>query len=732
MTKLISVLKAAVIVLIAILLSFLFSELCSEHFTEVAEDYPRVSASFTLSDVEQSRQAASLAVLTDYATENGSLLVRTDQLFSGGAVVGTRLGVAGNVTKNSKDADLDFMGTKVLDSAKLERLMDSSSPTATLGLLQSRTDMIEDLPSFMLGNRIVAEKLSHLVDDTGTANGTYRVTGLGSAQVAELAGALAEASGTSSERILHPLSGHETRSVIVSVIPPVALGALVLLVALFVVSGIRDLPELGACVTCGWSRSEFAFERTWRWMVMSLIAIPISWVFGAWATASTLLSWEFLSYMGGSGLLTVLCVASSVGVASLISLRVPAADAIRNRISRRLVVAVLLVAYIGSAAFADLCGFILDAPLQEMRADAEIARLWGDVSGLRVLERMSAEADAASISGQSDRLSRKFYSWYSSIADAEGVYLAHTQYMAQSNLDVLRGADATIDLPTKPFRTYTASPNYLASQGFAVDPALVAAARSGTRVYLVPDTMPAAERSRIEAYMRRSDTMDVDDASGIQTAFNASRSFSFTTYEPRTDLFCWETDTSLPQTTRDAVICLCVPQNMIFREDESLWAAGLSNSYIKLADTAARTYLSRPYLARFDLVADDPVFTGTAELVAGMRKSLQQTMELFGGVAVLAAGVMVAMVLGLIAAYQAAFREEVAAKRLLGFSTPAIYRLPFSVVGIVFIVAEAAAVIMGSQLGMVLAVLLLALQLAVLSGYVHLTAAQQINRMLKD
>lgn len=730
MKKLILVAKLAAIIVLSFLLSFIFLEFCSEEYTRAVESYPYDSTALTLSDVAPDKQSDTLDALSSYASDHGLFVVRADQLMSSDGARGTKLGVLGG--SGATYPELNFMGADVLDASKLDKLLTSTSNSATLGLSLSQTDMLEDLPSFALGNKLVVEKLRYLCQESGTVNGTYRVSGLAPNQVTELTNLLASVSGTSADTMLNPLSGHAEASIITLILPPIALAAVVLLLALFIASNLFELPELGACMTCGWTRTEFAFEKTYRWVIVSLISLPIAVALGIWQTYGTLASWGFFSFMGGAALFTVLATSFCIIVSSLLVFKVSPGSAIRNRLSRRVLVVVLLCAYIATVAFADFCGFMLDSPVQQMRANAQTMHQWNAVSDLNILEKAGVGHDAASISGQSDRLSQKFYQWYSSIADAQGVYLVHPVPMTQKSLDALRGSDPPCEVPDSPFLTYTASPNYLDSQGLHLDPKLVEAARAGTRVYLLPDTMPKDERNKIESYRRYDDNREGSIPSDIKTAFDSSRAFSFSTYAPGPDLFCWDPDAAHPQTTNDPVICVCTPENMVFQEDMSLWAVGLSNSYLKMTDQAVSSYLTPDYLSRYELADNAPTFVSTREFVAGLQKTLGETVKLFGAVLLLAAVLMLAMVLGFVASYQMAYREEVAAKRLMGHSTWSVYRLPFVVVGIAFCAGLIPVLLLGSQLGVAAAVTLLLLQLVVLMVYVKTSEAKQINRELKE
>lgn len=730
MRKLVAAAKLVTVIVLSLLLSLLFVDLASRQFGTVVETYPQNATSFTLDHVATDHAQNTFDALIDYADVHSLFVVRTDEITGQTSILGTKLGVFAG--RGAAYPELDFMGATILDNDDLKDLFASPSSAATLGLDLSRTDMVKDIPSFALGSKLVVEKLSYLYSQTATINGTYRITTTDPTQVQELAGLLSQASGRSVSEILNPPSGHTIDSILTLILPPIIAGALVLLLALFVVSNLFELTSLGACLSCGWTRTEFAFEKTYRWVFISLISIPLSIAFGIAASYGSIVSWGFVSFMCGAALLVILGVVVCIALACLLVFKISPTAAIRNRVSRRVLVGLLLCAYVASAIFVAAIGHLLDGPSQQIQANAQTMQQWASVSNLHILAHVSAGKAGGSVHAQSDAISKNFYNWYSSIADEPGVYLVHTSYKTKKNLDVLRGENPPFEVPDDPFLIYKTSPNYLASQHFSVDPQLIAQAHSGTRVYLLPNTMSAQEQQKVESYLRYGDAHDAGRSEDILTTFSASGDFSFSTYTPGSQLFAWNPDARAPQTVTDPVICLCVPQNMIFSESMSLWAVGLSNSYLKLTDQAVSRYATPSYLASFDLSDNTPQFVSSAAFVAGLQKTLGDTIRLFGSILVLAVVLMLAMVLGLVASYQVAYREEVAAKRLMGHSLWSLYKLPFVVVGVVFCAGLAAVIALSSKLGIVLMVVVLVMQLALLFGYAKSNEAKHINRELKE
>ncbi len=734
MAKLITVVKTALIILISFLLAFFAAATCADSYINQAEQYPEQAHSLTLHNIPEDRQRETLDVLLGYAYSNGSLVVRSDYaLLPNGESNGIRMGVAGVADPDNADLRLSLMGQVIIDGASLTKLMSAESQSATLGLDISAADMLDELPSFVFGQKLVVMKLEALVEQSGTVNGIYRVTGLTDAQAAELAEMLSQASGTSAERMLAPLSGQLMQEPLLTLIlQAVLVASVILLFALFIVSDFYDARSLGIHLMCGWTRTEFAFKTGINWVLAAFASLPLACAVGAYASSLGMRSWEYYRFMCASGLATVLCVLLVAAAAAAIVFRMRPVDAIRNRVPRGAYLGVLAVFYCASVAFAAVCGYALDGPMFEIQQNAAILRQWDEVSDLRILSDISVGDDASSITGQSKAIAESFYRWYDSIDDASGVYLVNSTYYTQEALDIMRESGYLPVVPSRPFRYYVASPSYLRSQGFELDGGLEARAHAGERIYLIPSTMDVQLADEMRAFLTGTDSLRPFGEGTIQTLFYQNGVISFAEYDPDTALFNWEVDTSREQSSADSVILVCTPENMTFVESESLWASGLSNSYVKLDQQAAEAYLSPSYLSSFNLADNEPTFYTVDVFVAGMQKQLWQTLQMFGIVALIMGALLLVLALGLMSAYQFSYQEAVGVKRLMGYSSLAMYRLPFAIVAVVCLAGTAVMLALRSNLGLIYIALLFIMQIAALLAYARSTSARQLNLMLKE
>ena len=144
------------------------------------------------------------------------------------------------------------------------------------------------------------------------------------------------------------------------------------------------------------------------------------------------------------------------------------------------------------------------------------------------------------------------------------------------------------------------------------------------------------------------------------------------------------------------------------------------------------TALSEETLERFDLKDNEPEFVSTAEFVKGLTKTLWLTFRLFGGVCLFTSVLLVALVLGLIAAYQYIYGEDVAVKRLMGYPVLRIYPLPFLLVCLASACGFAVMLVQRSTLGVVYVSFMLVTQLLALAIYVRANSLKQLNLMLKE
>ena len=738
MTKLVACAKTVVILLLSLSVSALLIFRCSDAYLDAASSYPEEGVSLDLSGVKRDVQDQTWQTLSDYIGTRHAVIVRVDRgIGNRGADADTlsfgyvKIGIYGDVAAQANGLALSFMGEHVLDAERLGRLLGSPSPTATLGLDVSQVDEVEGLPTIM-GNKVVVTRLDNLIEQTGTVNGSYRVLGLSPGEFRELSAAVAEASGVSVESMSSPLHGERVDSGLAPILVlGLAVASSALLFALFVVSDLMGLRAMGTHLLCGWSRLEFWVQESLGWLLLACVAAPLGVAAGLVASEGTLGSPAYLSFMASAGLLVLLAVLLLSAVAGLITLCAAPVAAIRNQVSRRVAIVVLLLFYLACTYVADWSGNYLDGVMGGIEKNAQIATQWARVSDLYILKTRKVGNDASSVTGQSSYLSQCFYNWYASQADEDGVYAVNTDFFTQEMLDGLREEGTYENVPSSPYRMYTASPNYLRSQGFVLDDELVREAHAGVRVYLVPSTLDAGLAGEIESYETRL-SVEIRGKSDIHTKFDDVGQCKFVRYDPSVSLFNWDTDPTAPQSSNDSVILICTPENMTFVESMSLGAGDLNNSWVKLRQDRLSTALSEETLERFDLKDNEPEFVSTAEFVKGLTKTLWLTFRLFGGVCLFASVLLVALVLGLIAAYQYIYGEDVAVKRLMGYPVLRIYPLPFLLVCLASACGFAVMLVQRSTLGVVYVSFMLVTQLLALAIYVRANSLKQLNLMLKE
>ena len=244
-------------------------------------------------------------------------------------------------------------------------------------------------------------------------------------------------------------------------------------------------------------------------------------------------------------------------------------------------------------------------------------------------------------------------------------------------------------VPEQPFWYVAASPNYLAAQGFKVNADLVARAEAGERVFLIPDTWADSTQAAMRGWL--TEKSDISYEPSIRTAFFDDRVVSFEGYRPTEPLFSWSTDPAGRQGATDAVILVTTPENMVPFESESLVAVGLENSYVKLDADAATSYANPSYLAPFHLDDNQVEFLPVSDFVAGLTKTIQSVLQLFGAVILFLSLFCLIMLMALTKLYSTTYREALAVKRMLGYSSVSIFAPALALIGVVGVVATTAA-----------------------------------------
>lgn len=419
-----------------------------------------------------------------------------------------------------------------------------------------------------------------------------------------------------------------------------------------------------------------------------------------------------------------------IALGALVLLSVRPVAAIRNRVSKKALLAVIAVVYVLASAGLVAGAHALDAPMNEVSKLGQVNARWGRYDSLRLLYKDSRGTNHTESSGTSGDHMREVYDWYTSIEGRDGVYIANTRHFDAGLLAQWKGLYEQV--PEQAFWYFIVSPNYLKDQGFDLDQDTVARAKAGERMFLIPDTMDAAEQERIRGYLTETSMKYKDWNSNIHTTFMDTGKIGFATYHPSTPLFTWSDDLSQPAETTDPVILVATGADMTPFEAESLGATGLTNSYIKLGETAARQYTTPEYLAEYRLEDNNPIYRPASDFIAGLRKSLTEFIQLFGGIALLAALFQLIGMATLCRVYAVTYRETIAVKRLLGYSLTGIFAPAFVMVAVVSAISILATVLLGSTAGSIAAAATFVFQLILLAVQSRTLSSGQVQVMIKS
>lgn len=703
--------------------------LINQQYLKAWETYPNSSSALTvyLKNIGTVNQSATEDYLLNAANKQKLFITRQDQALANNGISGNiKIGVYGQTTGNN--VSFAFMNQKILNADNLEKLL-HAGPDSTLGVETGSISSIGTIPDFRFHESIVIKNLPPFISDSGTVNGTYRILGLhDNSEKAEFVGGLSAASGIAENELTTATSGMATDSGLLSAILWGVLAVQAFLnIVFFLVITVKNLSKQGKLALLGWSKSAFAKAILGDFFLGAIIEIPflilIGWLLAGWNQFSLQLIGLFLA----ASVLNIVMVCIELAIASVVIILTKSLDAIRGRIPKKPLYALGIIAYLMISAGIVFCGVYVDGPMKQLSDNAKLSRQWQTVSDYQILSKFSTGQDAATISGQSNQLSQDVYHWYSSISENDGVYLIHTQYNDSDLLADWRANKIYNVIPNQPFWYYAVSPNYLTKLGITVNASTQAKAKTGTRLYLLPDTLSDTDAKQMKTYLQESDTQNISHKQ-IQTEFVKHSNYEFVTYKPTQDLFTWATKAGIATTEKAPVVYVATPENMTFFEDESLWATGLENSYIKFADAQTmERYTRSEVLGQFNLTDNGLTFKSVHVYIDGLQKDIE-TLLLWSGTAfIILTAILIGLLLTLATIFRVANQEKINVKKFLGFNFQRLYRAPLILLSCVILLEFGIVYVYQSKYGLLLIAAVSLLQLLIFSTYM---ARSELKRLL--
>ena len=656
------IIVAVVLVLLqGLLFSFVYmSKQAQEYTTEMEQVAFEKGQKITIANIPQQKKQMVKYKLFSLADKNNLAILRISPLSSDR---GMQVSIYGDIQRNADNFDYEFLGKKIFNIGGLQKLLKSTNANATLGLDKGSINMLNDLPHFRYGGKVVANKLAAVLIDDEKVEGKYIVLGLKSdKQKNRFFNELTKVTGIDKEALSEwkkEYSSNWGNEVAFPVL--VAIFEILLLIAVCLAT-VKELRNMGNLLLQGWSRKDFALKIYSPVLTAGFISIFLFVGYGIIFTEGSFISPMFFSTMLFVGLLNFILVCLIALIASTFIFMISPIDAIRNRISKKgIMIAMIVLFLLGNAGLVGAGGAI-DGPMKEVSKNEKIRQAWEAVKDIHILSGTEQGDDESSMQGNSDKLDEDMYKWYKSIAGKEGVYIVNSAIYDNKTLRKNRESGEVKYVPNNPYCEFVLSPNYLKDTGNNIDPSLMKKANEGTRVYLVSSSINKQDRELIKKSIREE---DVDKEN--------SKKIEFVEYTFEKKLFTWNADADYESYTDKAVVLLSTPNNMIFMEKGSLFASGLKNSYLKFTKEAKQKYINDSNLEKYELLDNKLTFKSVSEHVDGVQKKLSETIQLFTfGIILLMVSILIFLAI-IISLYKVTFEEEIIIKRFMGHNRARIY-----------------------------------------------------------
>lgn len=664
-------------------------------------DYPSSAVHLNIKFIQEKNIDSTLNYMKNYSSEHKIFYIRQDFILSkDGSVGGLNIAIYGNYEKNKDKINFSFLGQNVIKENDIKKVLDSKEDII-LGIEQSSLNSIARIPKFRFGNNIVVKKLDQMVRETKTINGEYKILGLTQENIDSFIDGLSKSSGISKDVLLNNKSGYTLERGIMQKFLWISLTAhSVVLLSLFVVMTAKTLPILGKLMLQGWSRVNFAMKLYTPYFLLGFLSIFLFLGYGIYLTEGTFFSIIYFSFMVAIGIINLLIISLLLVISSAFIFLVKPINAIKDRFPKRMYIVSGLILYVIFNVLMILGCSYIDGPYREIQKNTEIAKKWNEVSDYFILKSINVGNNQSSFNHQSKELYKDMYNWYKSIYEENGVYIINTTYFSDAMLKDYKANNLYEFIPNRPLWVFKLSPNCLKKMGINVDENAINMAKQGYRVYLIPDNISKDDSNVIKNWLKEIDTRGIRE-DDIETVFNKEKKFDFINYHFEGHFFSWDTDLEKSVNVKNPVILLTTPNNMTYRESESLIAKGLGSSYIKLDENAVSKYLDSTYLSKFNLDDNNIEFSKIKLFVDGLQKQLWQTVQLFFVMIIAITFIIISLLITIISLFQVSYKEIIFVKRFLGYDNIKIYKTPILIILFIMIADLVAIVMLKSKIGII-------------------------------
>ncbi|HEQ4670603.1 TPA: ABC transporter permease [Streptococcus pyogenes] len=587
----------------------------------------------------------------------------------------------------------------VISRTQFKTLLEHDDNSLTIGLDKGSNNMLYELPSLLFTTPVVIDRLDYVFQKTNTINGTYYINGIKDRETEDdfLLG-LSEITGITTDELTRESFGSSTDHGIwpIALAISIIVNSLIILV-LLLICVLQSFKHFGILILLGWDRKALWNALFKKFLLFSIYITPVSasvlWLLSGWFSFG--LPALFPIFAGTSLLILVLCLI--LIIPSIIVYLVSPLAAIHKRLPMKPLMVISLIFYVLVGVLLIAVSHSLDAPMNQFVDNIKVAREWKSVEDMYVISDFVEGNDIGIYSGTTNSLERDMYSFYQSISDLPGVYIAQGEYLDNQYLNTVQGTYQNV--PSRPFWYLTYSYNYLSDFGVDLSEDELSEIKGGTRLYLIPETLSTAEIEVMKGYLQEIVTVKSGD---IETRFTKNPTFLFKTYQPSNSIFTWSTSIANGVTSKEPIIFVASPENLYFMETANLFVSGY-NGFLKFRDEKVMNQVKSILKNDFTNLSDNKLrFKTVKNYINGLQKNLSYTFYLFGSIIIIIVVTLIAIFWSFILVYQLLFEEKLYVQYFMGFSPWKRYILVISLIIGVSIIELLTSIILGSKLGIVL------------------------------
>lgn len=612
------------------------------------------------------------------------------------------------------------MGSPIISSSHVQTLI-NTNPNKYFGYGVDPSNRIDTMPNVRAG---ISFRIDTLTSDEQVGDCIKFLQFQSNHNFDIFVQQLATTIGVEASTLTHKVSGSSISLGIVTLIGGGIFVLLSIIFCLFTVShSLFELKKLGVHLMLGWSKVDFAKKLFSPYVYPMLIMLGCIFSLSVFICDGFLLTPELIFASLLQAIPTILTVSLSVCIAILPILFIHPVDAIASKYSKNGFYLLTIMSFCVCLIIIFSGSLYMNQPIELYQDMVRTQAAWHNHKDWYVLQDFVQHDER--FTGNVNSYAKSMYQWYAENEHKSGVYLAKTNYVTEDTIKAY--------LPTaqqlSPFWQLTTSLSYLDELGIPLTQEEREKVKRGERLHLIPSSLDNNVIQELKKYLLASRKVYDSD---IVTTYMKTPKDTYRKYSGEASLFTWTTQPNLPTHAQNVVITVVSAQGMVPFESESLTAAGLENSYIKLKKTAHLDILDEKGLATLHTTSIKPRFTSVENYISEFRKSLENFFVMMGIVFSLLILAVCIMIISVITIINQIKGQEMAVRHMLGFSIWRMYKSQIILLNVLIIlgliVSIGAQSLAGTCIAATLLLLVNILIIITVSKQMYQTLAQTIAK----